>query len=166
MSVIRAFSSPSVCAIAGVAPSTLTYWASTGVVVPSVRNSSGKRATRWWSLSDLMSVRVVKTLRDAGCPLQTLRKAQTTIEAQWSGHLGEALLHWDGVDLLHIGRLGEVQSMVRQPGQGVLHLVAIPIGRWSADAEPLAEEIDLAMMKRRDHARSLRTQTPFLGSAV
>jgi DNA-binding transcriptional MerR regulator len=155
------FSTSTVCAISGVAPSTLHYWAATQVVKPSLRGSAGKRATRWWSLSDLVSVRAVKALRDSGCPLQTLRKAQQTIEENWDGDLPGTVLHWNGVDVLGVGPLGEVESMVHQPGQGVLHLVAIPIGRWRSDAEGLAVEIDLSGMRKRDEARARRSITPF-----
>lgn len=49
--------------------------------------------------------------------------------------LGSSFLHWDGVDVLRVGRFGEVESLVRHPGQGVLHVVAPPIGRWQADLE-------------------------------
>lgn len=155
------FSSPSVCAITGVPPSTLNYWASTGVVVPSLRGPAGKRATLWWSLSDLIAVRAVKALRDAGCPLQTLRQVQGVIEATWKERLGSSVLHWDGVDVLRVGRFGEVESLIRHPGQGVLHVVALPIGRWQADLEAHAEVVDTEKLRENDRRRGERSRRNF-----
>lgn len=148
------YSSPSVCAITGVPPSTLNYWARTGVVVPSLRTSAGRRATLWWSLSDLVAVRSVKALRDAGCPLQTLRRIQTVIAETWSEDLGSSVLHWDGVDVIRVGPFGEVESLVRHPGQEVLHVMALPIGRWQADLAQQAEVVDIEKLRDNDRRRA------------
>lgn len=170
--IAQGFSSPTVCRITGVAPSTLHYWATTGVVVPSLRQSTGKRATRWWSLSDLIAVRSVRALREVGCPLQTLRRAQEVIRAGWDENLGEAVLHWDGVDLLRLGRVGEVQSTIVHPGQGILHVVALPVGAWQAAARDHFEQVDLDRLKRLSNARAERPKeeavpaTSILGQIV
>lgn len=157
------YSTPMVSAITGVPPSTLHYWATTGVLEPSLVGSSGRRATRWWSLTDLVAVKAVKALRDAGCPLQTLRKAQETIEAAADDAVPESVLYWDGVDLLRISSMGDVESAVQHPGQGVLHLVAIPIGAWFERPEP-GSEVDVEHLKSLAQARKQRPATPFVGS--
>lgn len=159
--MVYGYSSPTVCSITGVPPSTLNYWVATGVVSPSLRGRAGRRATHWWTLRDLIAVRTVKALRDAGCPLQTLRRAQAVIEEAGLEGLGDAVLHWDGLDLLRIGEFGDVESVIEHPGQGVLHLVAIPIGRWEAELADLAVEVDAARLRSRDEARSKRTPTPW-----
>lgn len=153
---IEGFSSPTVCALTGVPPSTLNYWVSTKVVRPSIRGRSGKRATQWWRLQDLIAVRAVKALRDAGCPLQTLRRVQDILESGWQEALGDAVLHWDGVDVLKVGPLGELQSVLRHPGQGVLHFVALPVGSWRIAFAPHAHEIDVHRLERLDEARRRR----------
>lgn len=157
--VERGFSSPTVSAIAGVPRSTLNYWAGTGVVTPSLRGPAGKRATHWWSLSDLIAVRSVKALREAGCPLQTLRRVQPVVEGSWKERLGHAVLQWDGVDLLRVGRFGEVESLIRHPGQGVLHVVALPIGRWQEVLAEHAEAVDIDRLRANDERRASRTRT-------
>ena len=159
--VTAGFSSPAVSAISGVPRSTLNYWASAGVVTPSLRGPAGRRATLWWSLSDLIAVRALKALRDAGCPLQTLRRVQPTIEAAWKEKLGQSVLRWDGVDLLRVGRFGEVESLIRHPGQAVLHVVALPIGRWQADLAHLAEAVDVERLRGNDQRRANRARTPW-----
>lgn len=159
--VTAGFSSPTVGAITGVPRSTLNYWASTGVVAPSLRGPAGRRAALWWSLSDLIAVRAVKALREAGCPLQMLRRVQPTIDAAWREKLGHAVLHWDGVDLLRVGRFGEVESLIRHPGQSVLHVVALPIGRWQAEFANRSEAVDVERLRANDERRAARASTPW-----
>lgn len=161
---VAGFSSPAVSSITGVPPSTLNYWVATGVVTPSLRGPAGRRATHWWTLSDLIAVRAVKALRDAGCPLQTLRRAQEVIEGSWNETIGDSVLHWDGVDLLRMGEFGDVESMVRHPGQGVLHLVAVPVGQWRTDLADLAEEVDVERLLSLDEKRGQRASTPWKSS--
>jgi hypothetical protein len=107
----------------------------------------------------------VKTLRDAGCPLQTLRQAQEVIAASWDEDFGDAVLRWDGVDLLRIGEFGEVESKVQHPGQAVLHLVAVPIGRWQGELAARTEKVDAERLRSRDALRSGRPSTPWRASS-
>ena len=48
---------PAVCALAGIKPQTLDYWARTGLVTPSVRGSSGRRVPRPLVGKDVVIVR-------------------------------------------------------------------------------------------------------------
>ena len=159
--IVDGFTSQKVCTLTGVPPSTLNYWVATGIVNPSIRGRGGRRATQWWTLTDLVAVRAVKALRDAGCPLQTLRRAQAVITSSWKEGLGDAVLHWDGVDVLRVGEMGEVQSTVRHPGQGVLHLVAVPIGRWQTDLARETETVDVERLQALARARASRRTTPW-----
>jgi DNA-binding transcriptional MerR regulator len=152
----RGFPTQRVSALTGVPMSTLHYWAKSGVVTPSIRPSAGRRATRWWSLADLVAVRAVKTLRDAGCPMQVLRRAQATIANDHAAGSGKAVLFWDGGDLLELSSTGAVRSAVRHPGQGVLHFVAMPIREWSHEAAPSAEVVDLELLMKRDARRAVQ----------
>lgn len=74
--------------------------------------------------------------------MQTLRRAQAVIESAWNEDLGDAVLHWDGTDLLRVGSVGDVQSIIKHPGQGVLHVVAIPVGEWKAESQADATAVD------------------------
>lgn len=157
---VKGYTSRQVSDIAGVPMSTLHYWADTGLVTPSIRGSEGKRATRWWTLADLVAVRAIKALREAGCPLQTLRRAQDLIEASWGETVANTVLHWDGVDLLRVGGMGEVHSTVRHPGKGVLHLLAVPLGAWRAESRDEARTVDLDHLAELHRERRQRKKTP------
>lgn len=157
-------STPAVCRLAGVAPSTLNYWIRTGLVKPSIAASRGKRFDRWWSISDVVLVRAVKALRDAGCPLQTLRKAKAQVERYENEGLGDVVLFWDGGDVLVLEKWGTLRSAVVKPGQQVLHLVALPLQTWMKETESEAQPVSLTSLKNRSASR--RTKTVAMGKAA
>lgn len=126
---------PRVCALTGVKPQTLDYWVRTKLVSASVRPSAGRRVTRLWSVKDVVVVRAIKALRDAGCPLSKVRRVKKLIEECWEQDLTATVLHWDGLDALAVRPWGEVESTILRPGQQVLHLVALPLDRWIAETE-------------------------------
>ncbi|MUH58380.1 MAG: MerR family transcriptional regulator, partial [Actinobacteria bacterium] len=67
--VTMGFSGPAVCRIAGVTYRQLDYWARTNLVTPSVTAAQGSGSKRVYSYSDLIEVRVIKSLLDAGVSL-------------------------------------------------------------------------------------------------
>src|ERR1700733_9061808 len=97
--IVRAFSTPTVATITGIPPGTLNHWVSIGLVKPSVRSSAGKRATRWWSVTDLIAVKAIRALRTAGCPLSLVRRVKALIEKE-GDEFGERVLCWAGNDIL------------------------------------------------------------------
>jgi DNA-binding transcriptional MerR regulator len=159
-SVPLGLTTPQVCKITGVAKTTLDYWVRTGLVQPSILGSAGHRFTRWWSIQDTVTVRTIKTLREAGCPLQTVRRAKTVVEDWWNEPLSEVVLFWDGSDVLAIEPWGTVRSAVRHPGQQALHLVALPVTRWARELEAHAVEVtDLQEQRARRRGNRGRTGT-------
>jgi DNA-binding transcriptional MerR regulator len=156
------FSTRLVCEIAGVAPSTLNSWAAgeSPLIQPSILGPDGKRSDRYWSVRDLVAVRAIKALRQAGCPLQQLRKASELVALDWGAHLGEVVLYWDGADLIAVNSWGHVQSLIQHPGQQMFQLVAIPLDEWRAAAEPLASAIDLDAIRTRRNKRAGRSRRP------
>src|SRR5919199_118488 len=66
---------PEVCKIVGISYRQLDYWARTGLVRPSVRDAGGSGTQRLYSFQDLLQLKVVKNLLDAGVALPQIRKA-------------------------------------------------------------------------------------------
>ena len=158
--VVEGVDTPTLCRLVQVAPSTLNYWIEQGVVQPSIAASSGKRFMRWWTIPDVLTVRAVKALREAGCPLQTVAKAKSQIARLGNQTLGEVVLYWDGDDVIELEQWGTLRSAVKHPGQQILHLVAMPVTRWQRELEPEAVPVDLEdIRRRRDSARRPRTQS-------
>ena len=165
--IVQGFSTPAVSRLSGVPMSTLHYWARQGVVTPTLRASVGRRATRWWSLQDLVAARAVKALRESGCPLQTLARAHSVITDAWLERPEDSVLYWDGVDVLALSSLGDVTSVLRHPGQRVLHIVAIPVHQWGIEAanDPDYVDVDIDRLKHRDAERMKRRRTQFATSS-
>jgi hypothetical protein len=69
------FRGPVACSAAGITYRQLDYWARTGLVVPEVRSASGSGSQRLYSFRDILILKVIKRLIDAGISLQQIRAA-------------------------------------------------------------------------------------------
>src|SRR5882724_9405433 len=69
------FGSTIVLKLTGVTYRRLDYWARTGLVGSSIRQAAGRGSRRVCSFQDLVALRVVARLLDAGVSLQTVRRA-------------------------------------------------------------------------------------------
>lgn len=145
---------PDVLRLTEVAPSTLNYWVKLGLVFPSIRPSSGKRRTRRWSLRDVVTVRCLKALHDAGCPHRVLAQAKSRLAEEWEPQLRGQHLLWDGHDVLSVATWDDVESVVRAPGQAVLHLVVLPLDPFSDSAKSRVVPFEPQVNKRSPQART------------
>lgn len=106
------------CHAAGISYRQLDYWARTGLVVPSVRDASGSGTQRLYSFRDLVVLKVVKRLLDAGVSLQNIRKAIETLRAHGVEDLAGITLISDGTTVYECRSAEEVVDLL-QGGQGV-----------------------------------------------
>lgn len=96
----------------------LDYWARTGLVVPSIRDASGSGTQRLYSFRDMVVLKVVKRLLDAGVSLQNIRKAIETLRSRGAEDLAEITLISDGTTVYECRSPEEVVDLL-QGGQGV-----------------------------------------------
>ncbi len=87
---------PQVCKIVGITYRQLDYWARTDLVRPSVCDAAGSGTQRLYSYTDLVELKVVKRLLDAGISLQSARKAIEYLRTQLGADLASAHLVIDG----------------------------------------------------------------------
>ncbi|MDA8295514.1 MAG: MerR family transcriptional regulator [Actinomycetota bacterium] len=66
---------PQVCKIVGITYRQLDYWARTDLLRPSLVDAKGSGSQRLYSYQDLLELKVIKQLLDAGVKLQSARKA-------------------------------------------------------------------------------------------
>jgi DNA-binding transcriptional MerR regulator len=66
---------PEVTKAVGISYRQLDYWARTGLVTPSIREAGGSGTQRLYAFQDLLVLRIIKKLLDAGVGLQQIRKA-------------------------------------------------------------------------------------------
>ncbi|WDZ83168.1 MerR family transcriptional regulator [Micromonospora cathayae] len=106
------------CAAVGISYRQLDYWARTALVVPSVRDASGSGTSRLYSFRDLVVLKVVKRLLDAGVSLQNIRKAIEALRSRGVGDLAGITLISDGTTVYECRSPEEVVDLL-QGGQGV-----------------------------------------------
>ncbi|MGH8791705.1 MAG: MerR family transcriptional regulator [Stackebrandtia sp.] len=109
---------PVACAAAGITYRQLDYWARTGLVTPSVRDAEGSGSQRLYSFRDVVVLKVVKRLLDAGISLQNIRKAVATLRSHGAEDLAHITLMSDGASVYECRSPEEVVDLL-QGGQGV-----------------------------------------------
>jgi DNA-binding transcriptional MerR regulator len=115
---------PQVCKIVCITYRQLDYWARTDLVRPSVCDANGSGTQRLYSWSDLIELKVVKKLLDAGVSLQRARKAIEYLRDNIGENVAAANLILDGSRsvLAHTG--DQIVDLLRD-GQGVLNIVPL-----------------------------------------
>jgi len=106
------------CSAVGISYRQLDYWARTGLVVPSIRDASGSGTQRLYSFRDLVVLKVVKRLLDAGVSLQNIRRAIEVLRSRGVGDLAGITLISDGTTVYECRSPEEVVDLL-QGGQGV-----------------------------------------------
>jgi DNA-binding transcriptional MerR regulator len=112
------FRGPVACNAAGITYRQLDYWARTGLVVPEVRGASGSGSQRLYSFRDILILKVIKRLIDAGISLQQIRTAVEHLRARGVEDLTQVTLMSDGVSVFECTTDDEVIDLLRG-GQGV-----------------------------------------------
>lgn len=112
------FRGPVAANVAGISYRQLDYWARTGLVTPEVRSASGSGSQRLYSFRDVLLLKVIKRLIDAGISLQQIRKAVEHLRARGVNDLTEITLMSDGVTVFECVNDDEVIDLLRG-GQGM-----------------------------------------------
>ena len=122
--------------IVGITYRQLDYWARTGLVEPTVRGAKGSGSQRLYSFRDILILKVVKRLLDAGISLQQIRTAVAHLRERGTDDLTRVTLMSDGASVYECTSNDEVIDLL-QGGQGVFG-IAIG-GVWREIEGTLAE---------------------------
>ena len=118
---------PQACKIVDITYRQLDYWTRTGLVVPSIQAAQGSGTQRLYSFNDLLQLKVIKSLTDAGASLQKVRQAidyvRDDLEDDWS----KVTIVTDGAGVYACTSDAEVVDLLRN-GQGVLGAV-VAVGK-------------------------------------
>lgn len=112
------FRGPVACGAAGITYRQLDYWARTGLVVPEIRPAGGSGTQRLYSFRDILMLKVIKRLIDAGISLQQIRTAVDHLRARGVQDLSQVTLMSDGVSVYECTSDDEVIDLLRG-GQGM-----------------------------------------------
>ena len=106
------------CSAAGISYRHLDYWARTGLVEPSIRTASGSGTQRLYGFRDILVLKIVKRLLDAGVSLQNIRTAVDHLRSRGVTELERITLMSDGASIYECASPDEIIDLL-QGGQGV-----------------------------------------------
>jgi len=119
------FRGPTVCRTVGISYRQLDYWARTELVTPSVRDADGSGSQRMYSFNDVVQLRVIKKLLDAGVSLPKIRRAVDYLRDELQLPISDVTLVSDGKTIHACLSANEVVDLLAG-GQGVF---AIAVGK-------------------------------------
>jgi len=122
------YRAPQVCSLVGITYRQLDYWARTGLITPSVQAAQGSGSQRLYGFSDIVQLKVVKRLLDAGMSRKKIRTAIEILREQLQSNapLTDVTLLSDGVSIYAAHSADEVVDVFRR-GQGVFGIAVGPV---------------------------------------
>ncbi len=128
---LNGFRGPQVCQIVGITYRQLDYWARTNLLKPSLTDAKGSGSARLYSYNDLLCLRVIKQLLDAGIQLRSARKAIQCLNAANQSLTSVNLVI--GPDATILIRNGEELLNLIQDGQSVFNI--LPLGNLQNEVD-------------------------------
>ncbi|MGO9027335.1 MAG: MerR family transcriptional regulator [Acidimicrobiales bacterium] len=118
------FRGPQVCALVGITYRQLDYWARTGLLRPSITDAKGSGTQRRYSYRDVLELKVIKQLLDAGLKLKQARQAVECLRGDLGVDLASAQLVLAGSRSVLAHSNGEVVDLLAG-GQGVFNVLSL-----------------------------------------
>ncbi|MEX2626881.1 MAG: MerR family transcriptional regulator [Ilumatobacteraceae bacterium] len=119
--------------VVGITYRQLDYWARTDLVRPSLTDASGSGSRRRYSYTDLLELRVIKTLLDAGIKLESVREVFTYLREHVNGDIASAHLVISGSSVVLCD--GDELIDVLNKGQGVLNVLSLASVKGDIDLQ-------------------------------
>lgn len=143
------FSGKKAAEIVGITYRQLDYWARTDLVKPSLARAHGSGSRRRYAYRDLLELRAVKSLLDAGIRLGLVREVFTYLAEHLDEDVTQVNLVIRGASVMVRTGEEEIVDLLRH-GQGVLNIL------------PLAgvkDEVDAAIVELYPDSRQLVRET-------
>ncbi len=118
------FRGAQVCSIVGITYRQLDYWARTGLLRPSIVDATGSGSQRRYSYGDVLELKVIKRLLDAGLKLQQARQAVECLRGDLGADLASSQLVLAGTRSVLAQTDGEVVDLLAG-GQGVFNILPL-----------------------------------------
>src|SRR5580658_1735178 len=150
MTQVGGFKGPQVCGLVGITYRQLDYWARTGLLQPSVASAQGSGSRRVYSYSDVLELKVIKRLLDAGVSLQSARRAVECLREDLGADVASSNLVLTGTSSVLARSNGEVVDLLAG-GQGVFNIVPLAgvVEELDADIVSLDAAAKAASAKER-----------------
>lgn len=120
---VESFSCNRAADVVGISYRQIDYWARTDLLRPSISDASGSGSRRLYSYNDLLELKTIKKLLDAGIKLEQVRKVFSFLREHVASDIAAAHIVIDGgsVNVYDAGDL--VDALQR--GQGVLNVLSM-----------------------------------------
>ncbi len=128
MMEMNGYRAPQVCGLVDITYRQLDYWARTDLLRPSLQMARGSGSQRLYSFSDIVQLKVIKRLLDAGMSLKKIRSAIEILRQQLESErpLEDVTLLSDGQTIYAAHSPDEVVDVFRR-GQGVFGIALGPV---------------------------------------
>ncbi len=131
------FSGKKTAEIVGITYRQLDYWARTDLIRPSLAEARGSGSRRKYSYRDLLELKAIKNLLDAGIRLETVRDVFSYLRDEMGEDVTSVNLVISGSTSVLVRSGEEIIDLVKN-GQGVLNI--LPLGG-------VKEEVDAAIVE-------------------
>jgi DNA-binding transcriptional MerR regulator len=119
--------------IVGITYRQLDYWARTGLLKPSLAEATGSGSRRQYSYRDLLELRIIKTLLDAGIKLESVRDVFTNLRQTVGSDISSANIVISGTSSVVLRTNDELIELMSK-GQGVLNILPLAGVKAGVDA--------------------------------
>jgi DNA-binding transcriptional MerR regulator len=136
------FSGTQAAKVVGITYRQLDYWARTDLIRPSLTDAAGSGSRRKYSYKDLLELRVIKTLLDAGIKLESVREVFDYLREHVDADIASAHLVISGNSVVLCQ--GDELIDVLANGQGVLNVLSLAGVKHEVDTQLLPLTGDLA----------------------
>lgn len=130
---MQTFSGTQAAEIVGITYRRLDYWARTDLVRPSGADASGSGSRRLYTYRDLLELKVIKKLLDAGIRLESIRDVFSYMREHVDTDISAAHLVIDGGSVVLCN--GDDLIDVLRHGQGVLNVLPMSGVRDEVDRQ-------------------------------
>jgi DNA-binding transcriptional MerR regulator len=157
------FRGAQVCSLVGITYRQLDYWARTGLLRPSITDATGSGSQRRYSYGDVLELKVIKRLLDAGLKLQQARQAVECLRGDLGADLASAQLVLAGSRSVLAHSDGEIVDLLAG-GQGVFNI--LPLSAVVSELDAAIVEIDSDSAADRPERPDRHPAAGYLAAAV
>ena len=129
----QSFSGSQAAQIAGITYRQLDYWARTNLIRPSLSDAKGSGSRRSYEYRDLLELKVIKQLLDAGIKLESVREVFNYLRSHVDTDIAAAHIVISGKAVV-LCQGDQLVDVVRN-GQGVLNV--LPLANIKSDVDAM-----------------------------